>query len=93
MGVFIRRRTVITFEKLERSFYHLPNSEPLLKQCDECQMEVRWLTPTQAVTITGLTLREIFRRIESNSLHFIETPLGLLQICPNSLELKLGVRT
>jgi len=55
-------------------------------------MEVRWLTPTQAVTITGLTLREIFRRIESNSLHFIETPLGLLQICPNSLELKLGVQ-
>jgi len=54
---------------------------------------VIWLTPNQVVAATGLTLREIFRRIESNSFHFIETPLGLLQICPNSLELKLGVRT
>lgn len=92
MGLLINRRTVITFEKLERSFYHLPNSEPLLKQCDECQKEVSWLTPTQAVTITGLTLREIFRRIESHTLHFDETPQGLLHICPRSVALALETR-
>lgn len=92
MGLLINRRTVITFEKLERSFYHLPNSEPLLKQCDECQKEVSWLTPTQAVTITGLTLREIFRRIEATSLHFTELAPGLLHICLNSLGLKQGDR-
>ena len=87
MGLLINRRTVITFEKLERSFYHLANSEPLLKQCDECRKEVSWLTPTQAVTITGLTLREIFRRIETNSFHFSEAPPGLMHICANSLGL------
>jgi len=87
------RRTVITFETLERSYYHLSESESVHARCDQCRHPVIWLTPNQVVAATGLTLREIFRRIESNSFHFIETPLGLLQICPNSLELKLGVRT
>jgi len=81
----LNRRTVITFEKLERSFYHLPSSEPVRAQCVECRQEVSWLTPNQVAALTGLTLREIFRRIESNTLHFSETPPGLLHICPNSL--------
>lgn len=87
------RRTVITFETLERSYYRRSESESVHARCDQCRHPVIWLTPNQVVAATGLTLREIFRRIESNSFHFIETPLGLLQICPNSLELKLGART
>ena len=83
------RRTVITFEKLERSFYYLPSSEANLSGCDECGEEVTWLTPNQVVVLTGLTLREIFRRIELNTIHFSETPTGLLHICPKSLELEL----
>jgi hypothetical protein len=78
------RRTVITFEKLERCFYRFPNSEALLAQCYECQEEVSWLTPNQVVALTGLSLREVFRRIEANALHFSETAPGLLHICPNS---------
>ena len=81
------RRTVITFEKLERCCYRFPNSEALLAQCDECQEEVSWLTPNQVVALTGLSLREVFRRIEANTLHFSETAPGLLHICPNSLGL------
>ena len=81
----LNRRTVITFEKLERCFYHLPNSEPVLAECVECQQEVSWLTPNQVVALTGLTLREVFRRIEANSLHFSETAPGLIHICPNSI--------
>lgn len=87
------RRTVITFETLERSYYRLTESESVQARCEQCRDRVIWLTPNQVVAATGLTLREIFRRIELNSFHFIETPPGLLQICPNSLELKLGART
>jgi hypothetical protein len=82
------RRTVITFEKLERSFYRLPGSEPLLAQCEQCCAEVSWLTPNQVVAITGLSSREIFRRIEANTIHFNEAPEGSLHICPNSLEVQ-----
>ena len=81
----LRRRTVITFEKLERCFYLLPNSEPTIRRCDECQEDVSWLTPNQVVALTGLTLREVFRHIESSTFHFTETPPGLMHICPNSL--------
>jgi hypothetical protein len=83
----LNRRTVITFEKLERSFYHFPNSEPVLARCAECRQEVSWLTPNQVVALTGLTLREIFRRIEANTFHYSETPAGLMHICPNSFGL------
>ncbi len=81
----LNRRTVITFEKLERSSYRLPDSEPVLARCDVCRQEVSWLTPNQVVALTGLTLRQIFRRIEAKAIHFNETPPGLLHICPNSL--------
>src|ERR1700693_2944940 len=81
----LNRRTVITFEKLERCFYRFPNSEARLAQCDECQEEVSWLTPNQVVALTGLSLREVFRRIEANTLHFSEISPGLMHICPNSI--------
>ena len=84
----LNRRTVITFEKLERNFYRLPDSEPVLAPCEECGSEVSWLTPNQAVALTGLSLREIFRRIEENTFHFKETPAGLMYVCSNSLGLK-----
>lgn len=81
----LSKRTVITFEKLERCFYRLPNSEPLWSRCEQCGEDVSWLTPNQVVALTGLSLREIFRRIEANTLHFSETAPGLLHVCPNSL--------
>jgi hypothetical protein len=85
MKLMLSRRTVITFEKLERSLYHFPDSEPVLARCEGCQAEVSWLTPNQVVALTGLTLREVFRRIETDTLHFSETAPGLIHICPNSI--------
>ena len=81
----LNRRTVITFEKFERSSYRLPNSEPFVGRCDECREEVSWLTPNQVVALTGLSLREIFRRIEASALHAIERTPGELHICPNAV--------
>ena len=84
----LSRRTVITFEKLERSYYRLPDSEATVAFCDRCLREVSWLTPIQATAISGLTLREVFRRIEANALHFSESTLGSIHICANSLDMK-----
>ena len=80
------RRTVITFEKLERNLYRMPNSQPVLGRCDACGSEVSWLTPNQVSVLTGLSLREIFRGIEGNKFHFTETGPGVLHICPNSID-------
>jgi len=84
----LNRRTVITFEKLERCCYQLPHSEPFTSRCDDCGEEVNWLTLAETVAITRLSLRQVFRRVESGAVHFLETPLGMLLICPKSLELE-----
>jgi hypothetical protein len=81
----LRRRKVITFEELERSRYYLPDAKPSAELCHDCGSVVNWLTPNQAVALTAISLRELFRRIECQSVHFIETPTGLVLICPNSL--------
>lgn len=87
MGLFINRRTVITFEKLERCLYRLPDAEPITAQCDDCRCVVTWFTPMQVVAMTGVSLRELFRQIESEALHFNESGPGLLHICSRSLGL------
>lgn len=86
----LNRRTVITFEKLERYFYRLPDSSALVEYCPQCCAEVSWLTPDQVVAVSGLTLREIFRRIEAQAVHFKETSPAGLHLCPNSLGFEPG---
>jgi hypothetical protein len=84
----LNRRKVITFEKFERSYYRVPDCEPIVGFCDRCSQNVSWLTPIQATALTGLTLREVFRRVEAKALHFTESTPGLIHICPNSLLVK-----
>ena len=82
------RRTTINFERIERTFYRLADCEPFVAECRVCDEEVSWVTPNQAVALTGLPLREIFRRVEAHTVHFTETDPCMLHICPNSLGLK-----
>jgi hypothetical protein len=79
------RRTVITYEKLEQSTIRFSGVELTISRCDDCSQEVKWLTPYQTLAISGLTLREIFRLIEANHIHFTETRVGLLLICYQSI--------
>jgi len=81
------RRTVITYEKLEQVAYRFAAVEVAGAWCEECGTDVRWLTPYQVLAMSGLTLREIFRRIESHQTHFRETAAGLLVICYQSVQI------
>ncbi|HEU4767721.1 MAG TPA: hypothetical protein VFS77_10110 [Pyrinomonadaceae bacterium] len=45
-----------------------------------------WLTPNQALLASKQSLREIFRLIEANKIHFTEDEAGFLLICPLSLQ-------
>ena len=79
------RRTVITFEKLERSTYRLVKAPAPAFPCDRCRRIVAWLTPNEVVAITRQSLREIFRLIELNQIHFTETEAGLVFVCELSV--------
>jgi len=81
----LNRRTVITFETNERCSYRLADSNAVIEMCAVCGLEVCWLTPDQVAALTGLGIREVFRRIEANAFHFVETATYGLLICPGSL--------
>ena len=52
--------------------------------CPACGAEVRWVTVREAAAISGFGEREIHRRVEAGSLHFLEAS-GALLICILSL--------
>lgn len=80
------RRTVITFQKFERHTYRLVGLPTLAAPCGQCRQEVTWLTPNEALVVSKQSLREIFRLVEANKIHFTEHEAGFLLICPISLE-------
>jgi hypothetical protein len=82
----LNRRTVIAFETKERCSYWLPDSNAVIEMCAECGSEVCWLTPDQFAALAGLSVREVFRRIEANAFHSVETVTYGLRICPGSLK-------
>jgi hypothetical protein len=53
--------------------------------CEGCGAQSVMIRPDQAAAVSGRTLRSIFADIEDGSLHFRETPDGLLLICLTSL--------
>jgi len=53
--------------------------------CAACQTQVPWLVPEEAMLLKKTSLREIFRRVETNEIHFAENARGFLLVCAKSL--------
>lgn len=79
----IRRRTRITVET-ERVLIVRRRGIEQQGWCEGCGEQVSLVTPEPAATVTGVSVRTICRMVESNKLHFSETPNGALLICLNS---------
>ena len=58
---------------------------PIRTWCAACAAEVEILLPDQADELANVSPREIYRRVENQTLHFRETDDGLLLICRSSL--------
>ena len=83
-NVRIKRRMTITTET-ERVLIVQKRRIETLRWCEGCGEPVNLVTPETAATMTGLSVRAICRMVESNKVHFSETPSGSLLICLNSL--------
>ena len=83
----LRRQLVITAEKTETYVVRQESLQSVPAYCEKCDREVRCLTVDQAVNITGLGARTIFRLVEAGELHSYETEAGHLLLCPNSVAL------
>ena len=77
------RRTEITLQT-ERSI-SIKSSRALTALCEQCAREVQMFTPGQAALVSGLSSREVYRRVEAGEVHFTETVEGLLLVCLDSL--------
>jgi hypothetical protein len=53
--------------------------------CPRCSDRVVLITLDEAVKLSGVSSRTIHKGIEKDSIHFMETADGLVQICPVSL--------
>ena len=79
-----KRRTEITIEK-ERVLLIRRRHASAVAWCASCHERVRMVTADEAARMAGVSPRTIYRWIEAERLHFIETPEGLLLVCINSL--------
>ena len=84
-GLMDNKKTVrITIQQREK--ITISGSPSLISAwCTECNAEVRMASGEQSALLAGLSCREIYRRVEESTLHFIEKSDGQLFICLNSL--------
>lgn len=91
----MKRRTEITIEtdrllvlgsgQHTASGSHERHLRPLI-WCLSCADHVRPLSTDEAAIQAHVSSLTIFHWVESERLHYIESPDGLLLICPNSLQ-------
>ena len=79
-----KERTEITIETTQLMVVR-SRRQPILLWCEECSAEVQMLAPEDVAALVHTTPRIIYRKVESNELHFIETSEGELFICCQSL--------
>jgi len=85
LKVMSKHRRVIKVER--HSFLTVrPVHSPINLWCDECNMTVAMVTPERAALLTHTTPRMIYRKVENNELHFVETIEGELFVCYRCLQ-------
>ena len=80
----IKRTMEITIERSRSVVASRPHVERTAR-CPKCLAEVRLVTPDEAGSLAGVSVREVYRWVEAGRVHFIETSEGRLFICANSL--------
>jgi hypothetical protein len=83
-----RRKRVITIETRQKTVIRQDSQHTYQRWCELCAAEVEMTTPKSAAHLLGVSQREIFRRIEQGSLHFVELETGEVFICAKPIKPK-----
>jgi predicted DNA-binding transcriptional regulator AlpA len=59
--------------------------------CPDCSGRVELINLNEAVRISGLSSRSVYRLIERGQIHFTETADGVGLICPATLPSRFGL--
>jgi hypothetical protein len=79
-----KTRTEITIET-ERVLLIKHRKGRILAWCPICARQVPMIKVDEAATLSRVSARTIYRWVESERVHFAETPQGELLICLSSL--------
>jgi hypothetical protein len=81
----ITRRIEISVERHEVSVLRR-NRQAVIQFCDHCGAKVEMLTVESACAITGMTPRMLYRSIETENVHYVESLEGVILLCSESLK-------
>ena len=87
----MKRRTEITIES-ERLLIIRSRQTSARGWCPSCDKQVKMITTDEAAQLSHISARLIYRLVEADELHFIETTDKRLLICVNSLHQMMEVR-
>jgi hypothetical protein len=79
-----KNRTDITIET-ERVLVIRRRKGSALAWCQTCDQQVPMIKVDEAAALSRVSSRTVFRWVEAEKIHFVETPEGLLLICLSSL--------
>lgn len=79
---FVRKTNVLI--KTVRRFVVQPTDSPPLIRCEQCRELM--LTTQIAADSFGVSTRRIYLLIESEAVHFVETEINEIYVCPLSLK-------
>ena len=78
----ITRRIEISVERQEISVLRR-NRQAVIQFCKQCGAKVEMLTVESARAITGMTPRMLYRSIEAENVHFVESSEGMICSVPS----------
>ncbi len=85
-----KRRTEIAFE-LEQILVVRRRCASVAGWCSGCAGDVVMLTPDEAASMTAATTRALYRMVDAGTVHYTETPSGLIRLCLPSLLQAIGL--
>jgi len=80
------KKILITTESHEVFILRTDTSDHAYGHCRDCGREVEILTLDQAITYSGIRTGHLIRLTEANRVHSIETSMGHLLVCKESLD-------
>lgn len=85
------KKILITTESHEVFILRTDRRDRAYGRCRVCEREVEIVTIDQAISLSGIRTGELVRMAENDHVHAIETSMGHLLICKESLELVRNV--
>jgi len=79
------RHIEISVERQEVSILR-PGRQGILLHCQKCGTKAVMLPVETAAAVTGITPRVLYRWLDEEKLHFIESPDGTVLLCAESFK-------